>query len=259
MSAQYCLIAESEGLGATVAQQLGGMAHLHVETPAGLAGAGRPVLPWARVDAVLVEWAAEMPMLLQQLRGYGRAPAVPLFVLTHGTEAEHVTALMLGADGVLALPMSTALLQARIMAYRRSIDAATASVSESPGGARGSEVTGGGEAAYGECFRIGALEIDVAARLACVAGRPLTLTAREFDLLAWLVQHQGRCLRRDDILAEVWGIDYDTNTNILDVHVCSLRRKLRAGRVTGLIQTVRGVGYRAVPPSRLVVQRDAPS
>ena len=75
-------------------------------------------------------------------------------------------------------------------------------------------------------------------------GAPAT---REFDLLAYLAARAGACCSRDEILADVWGIDFETGTNTVDVFVYALRRKLRAAGLPGLIQTVRGAGYRLDP------------
>jgi len=75
-----------------------------------------------------------------------------------------------------------------------------------------------------------------------VAGEPVDLTAKEFDLLAWLVEHNGIVFSREQLLDRVWGMAYHGGTRTVDVHVAQLRRKL--GRPE-LIRTVRGAGYKA--------------
>jgi DNA-binding response OmpR family regulator len=75
-------------------------------------------------------------------------------------------------------------------------------------------------------------------------GRTLTLTPREFDLLAFLTRHPGRVFSRDELLRKVWGYDYVGETRTVDVHVRRLRLKLGAG--SRLIQTVTGSGYKQV-------------
>ena len=72
-------------------------------------------------------------------------------------------------------------------------------------------------------------------------------TLREFDLLSYLLRHAGAACSRDELLAGVWGIDFETGTNTVDVFVYALRRKLRAAGLPSAIETVRGVGYRLAP------------
>jgi DNA-binding response OmpR family regulator len=91
----------------------------------------------------------------------------------------------------------------------------------------------------------GELTLDVSGREATFRGKKLTLTPREFDLLAFFVRHPGRVLVRDELLRKVWGYDYVGETRTVDVHVRRLRAKLAdKGR---LIQTVTGSGYKFVP------------
>jgi DNA-binding response OmpR family regulator len=80
------------------------------------------------------------------------------------------------------------------------------------------------------------------------AGREIELTAKEFSLLEYLLMHRGECVSRSQLLADVWQIDKETGTNVVDVYINYLRRKLDAGEpldaTTALIETVRGRGYR---------------
>ncbi len=78
-----------------------------------------------------------------------------------------------------------------------------------------------------------------------VAGKPVELTAKEFDLLAYFMAHTGVLVSRDLLLDRVWGLEYPGGTRTVDVHVAQLRRKL--GRPE-LIRTLRGAGYKAVAP-----------
>jgi DNA-binding response OmpR family regulator len=89
-------------------------------------------------------------------------------------------------------------------------------------------------------LRHGPLELDLRARRARVGGRPVDLTAREFMLTETFVRNRDRVLSRQQLLSHVWGYGHDTGSNVVDVYVCSLRRKLGPG----LIGTVRGMGYR---------------
>jgi DNA-binding response OmpR family regulator len=89
-------------------------------------------------------------------------------------------------------------------------------------------------------LRHGPLELDLRARRARVGGRPVDLTAREFLLTETFVRNRDRVLSRQQLLSHVWGYGHDTGSNVVDVCICSLRRKLGPG----LIGTVRGMGYR---------------
>lgn len=87
------------------------------------------------------------------------------------------------------------------------------------------------------------------------AGRNIELTAKEFSLLEYLLQHCGECVSRSQLLAEVWQITAETGTNVVDVYINYLRRKLDSGELNGvngpLIETVRGTGYRLGGPNRV--------
>lgn len=98
-----------------------------------------------------------------------------------------------------------------------------------------------------EEIRSGELSIDEATYVAKVAGRPLDLTYKEFELLKYLAQHPGRVFTRAQLLQEVWGYDYFGGTRTVDVHVRRLRAKLGPEH-EALIGTVRNVGYRFVAP-----------
>lgn len=89
-------------------------------------------------------------------------------------------------------------------------------------------------------LRLGDLALDLRTRQAHVDGRAVDLTAREFVLLEMFLRHPGQVLSREQILSRVWGYDFDPGSNIVDVYVRALRRKLGQGCVT----TVRGMGYR---------------
>lgn len=87
------------------------------------------------------------------------------------------------------------------------------------------------------------LEVDEGARIVKRAGIAIELTRREFDLLVFLMDHRNQVLTRDQLLNEVWGFDYIGETNVVDVYIGYLRRKIDHGFSHPLIQTVRGVGY----------------
>jgi len=91
------------------------------------------------------------------------------------------------------------------------------------------------------------LKLDLAKRTAWRGGQQIVLSPREFDLLRTLVSRAGQVITRVDLLREVWSLDIDPQTNVVDVHVARLRRKLD-GHGVPLIQTVRGEGYRLAVP-----------
>jgi DNA-binding response OmpR family regulator len=157
----------------------------------------------------------------RQIREHSR---VPIIVLTaRGEEADRVVGLELGADDYLVKPYGMRELIARIRAVMRR----TASLS--PSGA----------------LRVGGLEVDERARRASLDGRELGLTPKEFELLAALARDPGAAVSRRRLLAEVWQTSWFGSAKTIDVHIAALRKKLGD---PGLIETVRGVGFRLRVP-----------
>jgi DNA-binding response OmpR family regulator len=152
-------------------------------------------------------------------------PALPVIMLTaRGEIADRVLGLDLGATDYLVKPFAFAELTARIRAHTRRPD-------DQPRGAASIDV--------------GAVSLDLLAREAEIDGIRVPLSAREFALLAYLMRHPGQVLSRQQILDGVWGYTFDPRSNLVDVYVGYLRRKLSMnGRSP--IQTVRGMGYRLV-------------
>jgi len=114
-------------------------------------------------------------------------------------------------------------------------------------------------------LRHGDLELHRVEHKVTRGGRPIGLTAKEFALLEYLLLHRGECVTRSQLLADVWQMPTETGTNVVDVYVNYLRRKVEAGTVRdanlspnqgGLIETVRGSGYRLGGPGRKPVARD---
>jgi DNA-binding response OmpR family regulator len=146
-----------------------------------------------------------------------------------------VVGLKVGADDYVSKPFSRPELLARIEAVLRRH--------------RRAESQGGDE--VGHTITSGDLAVDVARREATFNGENLTLTTKEFDLLAHLAGHPGRIFTRDQLLARLWGIDYEGDGRTVDVHVSWLRSKLRARDGHNYFRTVRGVGYAFAPrPAR---------
>ena len=97
-------------------------------------------------------------------------------------------------------------------------------------------------------LRVGDLEMDLVARTVRRAGRDLELLPREFQLLEYLVRNEGHVVSRSMLLQHVWDLHFDPTTNIIDVYVGRLRRKIDDRQAYPLIHTVRGVGYRVCAP-----------
>jgi two-component system OmpR family response regulator len=150
-----------------------------------------------------------------------RHPTHVLMLTARGSVGDRVEGLDRGADDYLVKPFSFAELAARLRALeRRPRPSATE-------------------------LRCDALALDLIRRTASVRGERLELTPTEFSLLAALLRERGAPLSRRALLREVWGYEFDPGTNVVDVHVNRLRRKLEDCGLTGLIRTVRGSGYAA--------------
>jgi two-component system, OmpR family, response regulator len=92
-------------------------------------------------------------------------------------------------------------------------------------------------------LRVGDLEIDLLARIACRRGQKIDLLPREFKLLAYLARNAGQVVSRGMLLQEIWDLHFDPTTNIIDVYVGRIRRKIDSGQAYPLIHTIRGVGF----------------
>jgi two-component system, OmpR family, alkaline phosphatase synthesis response regulator PhoP len=150
--------------------------------------------------------------------------ATPILVLTaRGQSAEKVVGLKLGADDYVTKPFDTLELMARIEALLR----------------RAPTRAGQGLHQYG------AIHVDIRGTQVLREGKPVYLSAREFQLLRYFIEHQGATLSRGEILREVWGYEVGTFTRTVDVHVASLRQKLeKSPKRPALIMTVPGIGYK---------------
>src|SRR2546423_2419414 len=154
-----------------------------------------------------------------------RKPALPVIVLTARDAVEDkVTGLDSGATDYVTKPFSFDELTARVRAHLRG-----------PVGQRESTVL---EAA--------GIQMELLSREATVDDRPVHLSARELDLLAYFVRHPHQVLSREQILSAVWGYDFDPGTNVVEVYVGYLRRKLGTDGRPAPIETMRSVGYRLV-------------
>ncbi len=153
--------------------------------------------------------------------------AVPIIMVTaRGEEMDRVVGLEVGADDYVVKPFSAREVIARIRAVLRRTAAAPA-------------------AAETEVVELGDVRVDRARRTASLAGEPLELSRKEFDLLRLLVDSAGTVVTRERLIDEVWDTNWFGSTKTLDVHVSALRKKLSDDPATPrYIHTVRGVGFR---------------
>ena len=155
--------------------------------------------------------------VLKELRQ--RGIRVPVLMLTaRNTELDKVHSLDLGADDYLTKPFGMEELAARIRALLRRVE---------------------GE----EILRVGDLEVNTTTREVRRDERQIDLTLREYELLEFMARNPRRALSRDFLLSRVWGEESRAETNVVDVYVTYLRKKLEGRGEPRLIQTVRGVGY----------------
>ena len=157
--------------------------------------------------------------VISELRRAGRL--TPVLILTaRDAVAERVKGLELGADDYLVKPFAFSELLARVQSVLRR-----------------------GPWRNLETLRIADLEMDLVHHRASRAGKRLNLTPKEFALLSLLVRREGEVLSRTLIAEQVWDMNFDTNTNVVDVHIRRLRAKVDDPFERKLIHTVRGVGY----------------
>jgi len=153
-------------------------------------------------------------------------PALPVMMLAARDDLQHkVDALDAGADDYLTKPFAFAELLARIRALARRADQPRAAH-----------------------IRAGDLRIDLLSRRVYHGDALIDLSSREFALLEYFMRHPGQVLSRQQILSAIWEYDFDPDSNIVDVYIRYLRRKLDRPGEPSLITTVRGAGYRFEPP-----------
>lgn len=165
-------------------------------------------------------------LVCQALRHDRATAAIPLIMLTaRGEEADRVRGLELGADDYVTKPFSPKELVARVAALLRR-----AQLTANP-------VT---------VLKYGTLTMDIDRHRVAEGNQELRLTAKEFLLLRYLIEHRGRVLSRDLLLSDVWGYHYTGGTRTVDVHIRRLREKLPL--LQGAIATVKQFGYKLEDP-----------
>lgn len=159
--------------------------------------------------------------IVDAMRRAGRRTPV-LFLSAKGEVADRVAGLEAGADDYLVKPFAFSELRARVGALLRRRDGAAAETVK---------------------LKVADLEMDLLARRVSRAGRDIALQPREFKLLETLMRNAGRVVTRTMLLERVWDYRFDPQTNVIDVHVSRLRRKIDQGFARPLIETARGAGY----------------
>jgi len=160
-----------------------------------------------------------------ELRREGRTTPILMLTARDATE-DIVRGLDAGADDYMPKPFKFDELLARLRALVRR-----------------------GGAARLERLTYGSIEVDRLKHTAFAAGTKLDLTPREFQLLEHFLLHPGQVVRRTELLEKVWDMHFDPESNVVDVHVGNLRRKLREAGCEGVLQTVRGVGFTLQEPA----------
>lgn len=163
--------------------------------------------------------------ILKRIRQTPGMSRVPVMMLTaRDSELDTVTALDGGADDYLSKPFGMMEMVSRVRALLRRAPARAAQES------------------VDDTLEVGPLKASPSRHEVTCDGKPVNLTLREFDLLTFLMRSPGVVFNRETLLQRVWGWDFDGGSRTVDVHVQTLRQKL--GDAAGLVETVRGVGYR---------------
>jgi len=195
-----------------------------------VAGSGEEAFEWvlaAAHDAIVLD------VMLPGIDGFDvchqlrrRRLQTPILLLTaRDAVADRVTGLDAGADDYLVKPFAFAELSARLRALARRPAVALTTI-----------------------LRVGDIRLDPATRRVWRGAREITLANKEFRILEYLLRHPNRVLTRAMIAEHVWDYDFPSVTNVINVHIRSIRSQLDDPYPDGLIQTVRGAGYRIVAP-----------
>jgi len=227
--ARILVVEDDEGIREMLRYNLAGAGYAVQEARDGatglrLAQTGRP-------DLVLLDLMLPGMSGLEVCRALRRSGRTPIIMLTaKDAEVDKIVGLELGADDYITKPFSVREVMARVNAVLRRIQGDTAG------------------AAAPERETLGEFAIDRPARRVWLDGAEVKLTAREFDLLSFLLAHPGRVHSRDALLTQVWGPSFVGDRKTVDVHIRWLRAKF-AARVPFAIVTVRGIGYRLDRPA----------
>ena len=217
------LVEDERGIADFVERALRAQGHAVEVAADGVEGGQRAV--GSDLDLVILDVMLPGRSGLEILRDIRTVkPALPVIMLTARAEvADKVAGLDAGATDYMTKPFSVEELLARVRAHLRApVQAETTRLS------------------------VAGIELDLLRRAVSRDGSPVHLSAKEFDLLAYFMRHPGQVLSREQILNGVWDYNHDPGTNIVEVYVGYLRRKLALADRPVPIQTVRSAGYRLV-------------
>ncbi len=224
MSDRILIVEDDDGIRETLKYHLVAAGYLVTEARDG--GIGLRLARTSRPDLVLLDLMLPGMSGMEFCRALRRSSRVPIIMVTaKDSEVDKIVGLELGADDYITKPFSVREVLARVNAVIRRSRAESA------------------ERSIPERDQIGNFTIDRPAHRVLVEGKDVKLTAREFELLSYLIAHSGRVQSRDAILQQVWGADFMGDRKTVDVHIRWLREKF-AGKVPFEIVTVRGAGYR---------------
>jgi DNA-binding response OmpR family regulator len=221
------LVEDDDRLAASVANQLR-QAGFAVDVVARGADALREIAV-SPYDAIVLDLQlpdADGVDICRRLRERGTPVRIIMATARDGV-ADRITGLDTGADDYLVKPYSVQELTARLRALLRRPEAALPPV-----------------------YSVADLELDTATRAARRGDRPIELTTKEFMVLEYMMRNAGRVLTREQISEHAWDANYDPFSNVIDVYVARLRRKVDQPGEAQLIETVRGAGYRLADPQR---------
>ncbi len=180
------------------------------------------ILSYTDYDAVILDVmmpGADGFAVLRRLRSSGK-PTPVLFLTARDAVSDRVKGLDSGANDYMIKPFSMEELTARLRAVTRASFGGTSSL-----------------------LTVGDLTLDIAAHTVCRGGQEIALSAKEYAILEYMMHNKGVVLSREKIEDHVWNFDYEGGTNVVDVYIRYLRRKLDDGWEKKLIHTVRGKGY----------------
>ncbi|MBX5481683.1 MAG: response regulator transcription factor [Myxococcaceae bacterium] len=229
--ARILIVEDEQDLAGLLVYNLGPLGHT-TETATTGAGAIAQARTF-RPDLVLLDLMLPDISGRDVIRALKADPALErtavMMVTARGQEHERIEGFELGADDYVVKPFAVKELLLRVQAVLRRLDADATSRTGGP-------------------LRAGAIELDPVRHEVRVGGEKVSLTALEFRLLKTLLERPDRVQTREVLLADVWGIEVEIETRTVDTHIKRLREKL--GSAAEIIETVRGVGYKLVPPGR---------
>ncbi|MGA7304161.1 MAG: response regulator transcription factor [Rhodothermales bacterium] len=190
-------------------------------------------------DAVLIDWSFErapaINTLCFQIR---RGLLAPVLMISNNGPETMTACLAAGADDTVTLPVYLPYIQAKVLSYKRLVRAVKTAIPRL-GPSHSEEISS-------PDLHFGGLRLSARTHRVHLDDHEVELTPREFALLEFLIERANTLCTRTEILDAVWGINFETGTNMVDVYMHYVRKKLESCGLSGMIETVRGLGYRLV-------------